>query len=77
MHDLPGKVALVTGIGCIGEDWGNGTIIATRFAWQGALVFGCDISLLAAERAATQIRAESSFHHADVMYGDATSSSSC
>ena len=77
IHDLTGKVALVTGIGCIGEGWGNGTTIATLFARQGAILFGCDISLQAAERAASQIRAESTAHEVTVMYGDATASASC
>lgn len=76
LHDLTGKVALITGIGCIGEGWGNGTTIATLFARQGAILFGCDISLPAAERAASQIRAESPSHDVTVMHGDATSSSS-
>lgn len=30
MHDLTGQVVLITGIGCIGEGWGNGLAIATR-----------------------------------------------
>lgn len=77
IHDLTGKVALITGVGCIGDGWGNGTTIATLFARQGAVVFGCDISLDAAERAASQIRAESPSHEISVMYGDATSSASC
>ena len=29
MHDLTGQVVLITGIGCIGEGWGNGLAIAT------------------------------------------------
>ncbi|MCJ1249533.1 hypothetical protein MMC30_006759 [Trapelia coarctata] len=77
IHDLTGKVALITGIGCIGEGWGNGTTTATLFARQGALIFGCDISIAAAERAATQIRAKSASHQVDAVYGDATSSDSC
>jgi len=77
IHDLTGKIALITGIGCIGEGWGNGTTIATLFARQGAVLFGCDISLDAAERAASQIRTESPSHRVTVMYGDATSSKSC
>lgn len=32
IHDLTGKVALVTGLGCIGEGWGSGTTIAALFA---------------------------------------------
>ncbi|MCJ1362888.1 hypothetical protein MMC16_001994 [Acarospora aff. strigata] len=77
IHDLTGKVALITGIGCIGEGWGNGTTIATLFARQGAILFGCDISLAAAERAASQIRDESPSHQVTVVQGDATSSKSC
>jgi len=30
MHDLTGQVVVITGIGCIGEGWGNGLAIATR-----------------------------------------------
>ena len=56
--------------------WGNGTTIATLFARQGATLFGCDISLPAAERAASQIRAESPSHTISVVHGDATSSTS-
>ena len=74
MLDLTGKVALITGIGCVGEGWGNGTTIATLFSRQGAAIFGCDISLAAAERAASQIRAESSTREVTVIHGDATSS---
>lgn len=55
IHDLSNKVVLVTGIGCIGEGWGNGTTIATLFARQGAIVFGCDLNLDAANKAAKQI----------------------
>ena len=76
IHDLTGKVALITGIGCVGDGWGNGITIATLFARQGATIFGCDISLPAAERSASQIRAESPSHEVSVMYGDATSSTS-
>ena len=76
IHDLIGKIALITGIGCIGEGWGNGTTIATLFARQEATLFGFGISLGAAERAACQIRAESPKHNVTVMHGDATSSAS-
>ncbi|KAK5722149.1 hypothetical protein LTR17_014341, partial [Elasticomyces elasticus] len=56
IHDLSNKVVLITGIGCIGEGWGNGTTMATLFARQGAVVFGADINLEAANKAAEQIR---------------------
>ena len=51
MHDLTNKVGLITGIGCVGVGWGNGIAIATLFARQGAILFGCDLSLKAAETA--------------------------
>ncbi|GAB7358832.1 hypothetical protein MBLNU230_g4055t1 [Neophaeotheca triangularis] len=56
IHDLSGKVVLLTGIGCVGEGWGNGTTIATVFARQGAVIFGCDLNLDAANKGAQQIR---------------------
>ncbi|MCJ1357291.1 MAG: hypothetical protein MMC33_007287 [Icmadophila ericetorum] len=78
IHNLSGKVALITGLGCIeGGGNSNGTCIATLFARQGAIIFGCDISLPAAERAADRIRSESSHHQVSVVYGDVTSSASC
>jgi len=39
---LDGKVAIVTGAGCIGPGWGNGRSIAVRFAAEGARVFAVD-----------------------------------
>nr|POE56362.1 3-oxoacyl-[acyl-carrier-protein] reductase fabg [Quercus suber] len=55
MHDLTNKVVLLTGIGAVGHGWGNGTTLAALFARQGATVFGCDINLEAAKRAAREI----------------------
>lgn len=59
IHDLTNKVVLLTGIGAVGEGWGNGTTIAALFARQGAKVFGCDINLDAAKKAAGDIRRDS------------------
>jgi len=56
IHDLSNKVLLITGIGAVGEGWGNGTTMATLFARQGAIVYGCDINLEAANKAAEQMR---------------------
>ena len=42
---LQGKVALITGAGCIGPGWGNGRAMAVRFAQEGALVFAVDRDL--------------------------------
>ena len=59
IHDLSNKIVLITGIGCVGEGWGNGTTIATLFARQGAAIYGCDINLEAANQAAKQIEQDS------------------
>ena len=39
---LAGKVALITGAGCIGPGWGNGRAAAVFFAREGAKVFAVD-----------------------------------
>lgn len=44
---LAGKVAIVTGAGCVGPGWGNGRAIAARFAEEGAQVFAVDKDLAA------------------------------
>jgi NAD(P)-dependent dehydrogenase (short-subunit alcohol dehydrogenase family) len=54
--DLSGKVVLVTGIGAVGDGWGNGTTMATVFARQGATIFGCDLNPAAAQKAAETIK---------------------
>lgn len=76
MHDLTGQVALITGIGCVGEGWGNGVAIAALFARQGAILFGCDLNLEAAETSKSQILAESPKTDIIVMHADCTSSTS-
>lgn len=42
MGRLAGKVAIVTGAGCVGPGWGNGRAIAYRFVQEGARVFAVD-----------------------------------
>ena len=42
MRRFDGKVALVTGAGCIGPGWGNGRAIAVRLAEEGARVVAVD-----------------------------------
>jgi len=44
---LEGRVAIVTGAGCIGPGWGNGRATCVRFAQEGAKVFAVDLSLTA------------------------------
>jgi NAD(P)-dependent dehydrogenase (short-subunit alcohol dehydrogenase family) len=58
MLRLDGKVALVTGCGSIGPGWGNGKAIAVLLARQGATVFGCDLTLEAAQATRQLIRDE-------------------
>ena len=41
---VEGKVALVTGAGCVGPGWGNGRAAAVLFAREGAKVFAVDKS---------------------------------
>ncbi len=42
---LAGKVALISGAGCVGPGWGNGRAIAVRFAQEGAKIFAVDKDL--------------------------------
>lgn len=58
VFDYTNKVVLVTGLGAVGEGYGNGTAMASAMARQGATIFGCDINLEAANRAADMIRDE-------------------
>ncbi len=39
---LDGKVALITGAGCVGPGWGNGRAAAVLFAREGAKIFAVD-----------------------------------
>jgi len=39
---LQGKIALITGAGCVGPGWGNGRAAAVIFAQEGAKVFAVD-----------------------------------
>ena len=39
---LQGKVAIVSGAGCVGPGWGNGRAMAVIFAQEGAKVFAVD-----------------------------------
>lgn len=42
MKRFEGRVAIVTGAGCVGPGWGNGRAIAVRLAEEGAHVFAVD-----------------------------------
>jgi NAD(P)-dependent dehydrogenase (short-subunit alcohol dehydrogenase family) len=45
MKRFEGKVAIVTGAGCVGPGWGNGRATAVRFAEEGAHVLAADREL--------------------------------
>jgi NAD(P)-dependent dehydrogenase (short-subunit alcohol dehydrogenase family) len=42
---LEGKIALITGAGCVGPGWGNGRAEAVLFAREGAKIFAVDRDL--------------------------------
>lgn len=56
---LAGKVALVTGAGCVGPGWGNGRAIAVRFAQEGAVVLAVDRDLAALQETLALVQAVS------------------
>ena len=53
---LQGKVALITGAGCVGPGWGNGRATAVRFAQEGAKLLLADISREAMEETVARCR---------------------
>ena len=53
---LQGKVAIVTGAGCVGPGWGNGRAIAVRFAAEGARVFAVDKDAAAMDETLALVR---------------------
>jgi NAD(P)-dependent dehydrogenase (short-subunit alcohol dehydrogenase family) len=55
---LTGKVAIVTGAGASGTDWGNGTATALLFAREGARLFLVDRDEAALETARAAVAAE-------------------
>ena len=40
---LEGKIAIITGAGCVGPGWGNGRAACVRFAQEGAKIFAVDL----------------------------------
>ncbi len=64
MLRLDGKIAFISGMGSVGEGWGNGRATAVVMARQGATVFGTDINIAAAEATVATIRAEGQQAHA-------------
>ncbi|GAQ02972.1 3-oxoacyl-[acyl-carrier-protein] reductase FabG [Aspergillus lentulus] len=59
MLSLPGKVAVIIGLGQTApEGWGIGAAIATKLSQHGALIFGGNRTLSAAERTKALIEAD-------------------
>jgi NAD(P)-dependent dehydrogenase (short-subunit alcohol dehydrogenase family) len=54
---LLGKVAIVSGAGCIGPGWGNGRAMAVIFAQEGAKVFAVDKDADAMTETVERVRA--------------------
>jgi hypothetical protein len=54
---LAGKVAIVTGAGCVGPGWGNGRAACVRFAEEGARIFALDLDPSAMEETLARTRA--------------------
>src|SRR2546421_7753740 len=67
---LAGKVAIITGAGCVGPGWGNGRASAVLFAQEGAKVFAVDNSPDAMTE--TLERARAAGGEIAAHYGDAT-----
>jgi NAD(P)-dependent dehydrogenase (short-subunit alcohol dehydrogenase family) len=68
-----GKVAIVTGAGCVGAGWGNGRAMAVRLAEEGAKVFEVDRDLARLDETldrAGDVRASIRTWSGDVTQGD-------
>ena len=66
---LEGKVAIVTGAGCVGPGWGNGRATCVRFAEEGASIFAVDLKEEAMAETLTRTRKAGGTiepHYADV-----------
>jgi NAD(P)-dependent dehydrogenase (short-subunit alcohol dehydrogenase family) len=53
---LAGKVAIVTGAGCVGPGWGNGRAVSVLFAEQGARIFAVDKSMDAMQETIARVK---------------------
>ncbi len=71
---LQGKIAIVTGAGCVGPGWGNGRATCVRFAEEGATVFAVDRDLDSVTETVT--RAEAAGGTIAVQQCDVTDSAS-
>lgn len=54
---LQGKVAIVTGAGCVAPGWGNGRATCVRFAEEGARIFAVDLRSETMDETLERVRA--------------------
>lgn len=54
---LEGKIAVITGAGCVGPGWGNGRAACVRFAQEGAKIFAVDLRADTMEETLDRVRA--------------------
>ncbi|ANT61621.1 3-oxoacyl-ACP reductase [Salipiger sp. CCB-MM3] len=54
---LEGRVAIITGAGCVGPGWGNGRAACVRFAEEGAKIFAVDLRADTMEETLSRTRA--------------------
>tara|TARA_R110000751_G_scaffold292626_1_gene399963 strand:- start:10031 stop:10831 length:801 start_codon:yes stop_codon:yes gene_type:complete len=53
---LSGKIAIVTGAGCVGPGWGNGRATCVRFAQEGAKIFAVDLKSETMEETVVRVK---------------------
>jgi NAD(P)-dependent dehydrogenase (short-subunit alcohol dehydrogenase family) len=63
MGRLAGKVAIITGAGCVAPGWGNGRAASVVFAQEGASVVGTDIDMNAMHETGEMLRQIGAVHH--------------
>jgi len=71
---LQGKIALVTGAGCVGPGWGNGRATCVRFAEEGAKIFGVDRDLDSVKETVERVKAAGG--EIEIMHCDVTDNAS-
>jgi NAD(P)-dependent dehydrogenase (short-subunit alcohol dehydrogenase family) len=54
---LKGRIAIVTGAGCVGPGWGNGRATVVRFAEEGARIFAVDRDLATVVETVERVKA--------------------